>query len=325
MSPQATSHGHAFSSHRRQIYVVTLTEAEKARPFFNHPKDDVCTVNAQLILRVPGVPFASLEVTDPGIGEPTHTFKYEIHPGYRRVLAGFLREIDFMRSDGLMFSRVISRGIYLMKVLDRFVMELVCMPKESLLRFRSRALNPLLQRQLRGLDDNDDPSVYRFQIGETLEDAARFYLFHDPLAPAHNELWQKNFIYNRPVRMSLSLLGTRATDEDYVASLVHTSMLLEGCIQAKCIPGNSDGLWDFEVKVIRLEGLQPYFTAFEIPVSSRCSFDKRFDVHNFHLAVRTKRPSTMIIVRGTASKRRFRTRTRGSQGRRRKRRCQGGR
>ena len=88
------------------------------------------------------------EVINPKPEEVMPPREYRIHAGYRRVLAGFIREIEFTTVDKVETHDCVFRGIYLIKILDHFAEELAHAPPNSGARFRSRVLNPLLQRRL---------------------------------------------------------------------------------------------------------------------------------------------------------------------------------
>lgn len=148
-----------------------------------------------------------------------------IHPGYRRYLAGFLGEIQFMTKDKVSNPTVFFRGVYLKMVLVIFADELLDLPDSDGKReFRSRALNPLLQRQLRGINDHHVPRV-KEEVGETPEAAANFYLILDPVDEDVQWMWRGNFIYIWPVRLSFAYMSLVATEAAYQDAFDHTEML----------------------------------------------------------------------------------------------------
>ena len=135
-----------------------------------------------------------------------------------------VREIRFLTDDGLKSQNCVFRAVYLMKILDLFADELGQLTDVTT-QFRSRALNPILQRRLRGVDEHE-PEQVALSVGKTLEEAADFYLTLDPLDPEHIETVLRNLLYIWPVRFSISFLNAKGTDDAYGVALENTLYLL---------------------------------------------------------------------------------------------------
>ena len=252
---------------------MRLSETEKARPFFDFEEGDLCTVIVQPIARQLGQlsRFGKEYVIGPQIGDLGSPTEYQLHPGYRRVLAGLTREIEFMTTDKLSSHLVVFRAVYLIKVLDCFADELQTMPRRMPQRFRSRALNPILQRQMRGLADHEGAAL-REAIGNIPENVAKFYLTWDPLSDPGVKSWQENFIYDWPVRASFSLLKkSNVREEDYEAFLTNTKYLVMQRAKVDVDRRPKSGFWDFEQHVIVKEALQPYIPGFKMTTKVRTS------------------------------------------------------
>lgn len=255
---------------------MRLSKTEKDLPFFGHKENDICRVIVHKVQRGTGTSKRVSETTRPTDEVLAPGKKYDVHPGYRRFLLGFLREIDFAGKDGLKSHNALFREIYLLKILDLFAIELENRPPTLFRRFRSRVLNPLLQRQLQGIPDHE-AEMARMVIPTPVA-AAEFYLKLDPILHLCERMWQRGILYIWPVRMSFSLLRSPATEEGYKSGLRNTKALLEKRIQAGDDYDEGDGLYEFELKVVRSEGLQSYFPAFIPPVSAHCSLI-RFSIH----------------------------------------------
>ena len=92
-----------------------------------------------------------------------------------------------MYGDNVTEGNCLFRATYLLKVLDLFAKELVGIAAELPQRWRSRVLNPILQRQLAGVLDNV-PNMVELQVGRSVEEAAQFYLTVDPLNPDNTQI-----------------------------------------------------------------------------------------------------------------------------------------
>lgn len=215
-------------------------------------------------------------MTDPTPEELGPLREHRIHAGYRRVLTGFIWEIEFMIVDKIATHNCLHRGVYLSKVLDLFAEELESVPKNAGVRFRSRVLNPLLQRQLQGICDQE-PGMIEKDVGETLEGAAKYYLKLDPLDPKHTNKMLHEILYIWPVRLSLS--PVQGSERRYERGRKNTEFLL---IERSNITDDEaalPGLRRYEYRVIKVEQLQAYYDHLLNPVSVSgfCLFDRLSD------------------------------------------------
>jgi hypothetical protein len=183
-----------------------------------------------------------------------------------------LREIRFMTVDKQKSHNALFRATYLRMVLDLFADELARRSSALPFRFRSQALNPLLQRQLRGILDHEPRSVVG-EVGKTLEDSANFYLFKDPLNPTHIHAMLRNVIYVWPVRLSLIYMHEPCKREPKFDPF---AVAIEGTRELIAQRGFvSDEDWEkeevsaFEVKFIREDKLEVYYGELIPPVSGR--------------------------------------------------------
>jgi len=197
-------------------------------------------------------------------------FQYCIHAGYRRVLFAFLQEIGMVCRKELPVDECGFRGRYLAKVLDSFVKELEHHQRksESFLSpeagvdfntvephlFRSRVLNPILQRQLRGIPDNESALVKK-AVGTTMAAAQEFYLSLDPLHPNLARRMFKNLLYISPVRSSLVFFNRQVNEGSWRNILLNTKFLLGSRSEHPAGAWNEEVLYDFEIEMIGKENL----------------------------------------------------------------------
>lgn len=185
---------------------------------------------------------------------------YVIHFGYLRVLAGFLQEIQFMEDDKLQSHNCLFRATYLSMILDMFVEELPRIPAKTPWRFRSRVLNPLLQRQLRGIHD-DDPTQVEMEVGHGRAAAGKFYLELDPLDPKLANQMLRNILYIWQVRLSLGYLmaTTRGEEQSMTSAITNTKDLLESRAKTPDDVWDSHVLMDYEIRLVQRETLEAFY------------------------------------------------------------------
>lgn len=202
---------------------------------------------------------AQQKITDPTQDELGDAEEYEIHCGYRPFLLGLIREIEFMTEDKLSTHNCLFRAVYLIMVLDQFAEELndAYMPVPE--RWRSRVLNPLLQRQLRGVSDHE-PEAVKNEVGDTLEASAQFYLTLDPLDPTLSGRLRKNILYIWHVRMSFMFLGYDYTDGGDKVSMSNTELLLDNRAKYSDDEFKEGELYGFEWEVITAEKLERLYS-----------------------------------------------------------------
>lgn len=193
-------HGPIPSSHRlvvhRYKYAIKVPweKEELDATLFEYGQEDIIEIEVRSTRRDPWHP----EVIR-SLGAAT---RYKIHAGYHHVLLGFNREIKLILEDEIGNDKSRFRCQYLMRVLDAFVEELKKRTVQNPGEFRSRALNPIIQRQRRGVTDNDSDEV-KEAVGTSYEDAANFYLGGDPLDPKESRVWPQRLLHTTPVHWSL--------------------------------------------------------------------------------------------------------------------------
>jgi hypothetical protein len=228
------------------------------KPLFAFAKYDTCTVKVQGVTWPLKMADAKTQISTPKSEQLNRGVTYEIPAGYRRPLVGFIREIEFMTVDDIKSHNCLHRATYLIKILDLFAEELQDRAKDGKTSalFRSRILNPILQRQLKGTDDHE-PELLKRAVGTAPGAAAKFYLEHDPLDPKWANILRRATLYLWTVRLSLRFLHQSITDVDYNAARDNTEALLAG---RKQVPDEdflaSKSYYDFERKLIGLESLQ---------------------------------------------------------------------
>lgn len=175
------------------IYVPWKKEVLDAT-LFEYDQEDVIEIEVGAILRPVRYPEEVKRV-----GMTTH---YKIPAGYRPALLGFNREIKVILEENIDDAKCHFRYHYLIRILDAFVEELRKRTVQNPGVFRSRVLNPLIQRQSRGVHDNDSDEV-KEAVGANYEDAVDFYLAGDPLDPKQNREWLQHLLNTTPVRLNL--------------------------------------------------------------------------------------------------------------------------
>jgi hypothetical protein len=224
--------------------------------FFEYGADDTIDIGVKPVQYKEGLTQAErreLETTDLDEDDLGESKTYKVHAGYHHLLAGMLREIEFITLDKFSTHELLFRAEYLKRVLDVFVQELAKVNPRTCTRFRSKVLNPILQRQLRGVHDNE-PDAVRNEVGESKEDAAEFYLSVDPLDPSNRNRMRHNILYIWSVRLSLAYWDM-AVDEDTVQrARVNTQKVFACRGKYKDHEWNEDTLYEDEVTVILSEG-----------------------------------------------------------------------
>jgi hypothetical protein len=253
--------------------VVPWAKDQLDPTLFEYGREDTIEIEVKAFLRSTRTSEQGAHYNDPGHSQLWSAARYKIHAGYRRVLLGFNREIDFIVDDCMEDEQLRFRAHYLMKVIDAFVCELQGQRVKSPTEFRSRVLNPIVQRQRWGISDND-PEKVKIAVGSTVDDAKRFYLSRDPLDPQDSRTLLRHLLYITSVRTSLGFLHAGLTKELYERSVFNSKYLME---HRTILSGSGDQalLSPSEVKVIQSEGLQElYRELIEASVSSHHPFLK---------------------------------------------------
>ena len=161
-------------------------------------------------------------------------------------------------------------------VLDLFVEELNRIPPSAPHLFRSRVLNPILQRQLRGVSDHEPKAIRKeIKFGKdarvSIADAASFYLAKDPLDQSLSRTMLRNLLYVWSVRLSLGYLlpkSGKCTEVAFEWALANTETL------NKARGPIDDDVWDeetvssHELTLIEGEKLEDYYDKLTSEVSN---------------------------------------------------------
>ena len=229
----------------------------EATALFDYDDKRLCKVSISKVVLSPNLKGKEREFIVPTKKDIQHQKTVEIHRGYLRFLAGMIREIAFSTEDGITNHNCLFRAEYSVMILDRFAEELMRKQRAPGVRWRSRVLNPLLQRQLEGITDYEAKSVVE-AVGPTVEAAARFYLTRDPLDPSNTLEMMHNILYIWPVRQSLACLYTKASESNFHHSMKNAQSLIKAFID-DASDWRMDRLSWAEQDVIENEELEDHF------------------------------------------------------------------
>lgn len=240
--------------------MISVPNESTYETLFDYGKDELCDITAWPVIHGTDVDKKVVSITKPKPDQLFPKRTYKVHAGYIRPLTGFLREIDLVYAGIVTDQDSLFRASYLLQVLDHFAEELrgLEVPKGTESHWRSRALNPLLQRQLRGVYDQDATRI-RKDVGEAREDAAKYYLSCDPLDPKEAFKMLRGILYVWPVRWSLITRRRRSSEDAYRVAHENTKRLLRrrGVIDDKdweAVP-----LCDYEYQLILAERAEEYY------------------------------------------------------------------
>lgn len=245
---------------RRQEFRLRMPPANFGPGLFEYSSKELMELEVCRILRNPREQIKKGEISNPHLMTTGNGKKFRINAGYRTVLLGLLREVEFESVDQVKSAKCNFRAHYLVKVLDAFAAELnnpgdrKRLLDEKPYHFRSKVLNPLLQRQMRGVSDNSPDEVEK-AVGRTDDDAHVFYHGEDPLAPEGRKLAIRNLLYVPSVRLSFLVLYSQCTNKYY--AIIHKNTEL---MRAKRLPMEAEGAWDhsilddLEIETIKREG-----------------------------------------------------------------------
>lgn len=182
------------------------------------------------VLRNPKTRVGKGEILNPNELKKGNPVSFMMAKGYQRVLLGFLREIEFATVEDIQVPQCTSRARYLVKVVDAFVREMKnaddrkALKDQSPAQFRSRVLNPILQRQRCGVPDNE-PMKVQSAVGPTDRDAREFYLTCDPLHSSEADMTLGNLLYLPSVRLSICSITLDVNREVWDAFHTNTKVL----------------------------------------------------------------------------------------------------
>ena len=237
----------------RQKKWLSVSDKSNAN-LFAYGENDLCEVTVQDVRWPARTPLATRELQRPPAKYLKNLRTYRIHAGYRRVLLGFLREIDFMYEDKISYHSCLHRATYLLKILDLFAQDLTRIPPGNESSWRSRSLNPLLQRQLHGLSDHE-AKMTQLGVGKSRDEAVKFYLGVDPLHPRNIHQLMREILYVSPVRLGLGFLSRRADDQEYANTEDNTDTLFEDRRQISDKEYGESKLLPYELRLIKREKL----------------------------------------------------------------------
>ena len=242
----------------RQEFVVKVPPLNLTPAVFDTVLTDVVEIEVSRVLRNPRVQVRRGEISNSLITAGGKQFR--IHAGYHLFLLGLLREVKFVSVDKMTNEDCNFRAHYLVKVLDAFAAELMDPDREEILTstphmFRSTVLNPILQRQMRGVPDNLPEEVER-AVGHEKFPAELFYHQEDPLVDDIRKKFPRNLLYLPSVRLSFGTLYTMCTDKAWENVHYNTETIL--AIRRE---EEAQGVWkdytfnEVEREVIRMEKL----------------------------------------------------------------------
>ncbi|KAF9643111.1 hypothetical protein BDM02DRAFT_3192187 [Thelephora ganbajun] len=150
------------------------------------------------------------------------------------------------------------RGTYLMMVLDFFVLDLKGIAEGVEVEWRLAALNPLLQRQLRGLQDQETGMI-KMDVGRTLDEVEEFYLKKDPLDPDNVKELLRSLVYVWLVRWSLGHLCKETNHrESYYEVYRNTRYALEVFADTENYNANPM-LHDYKLQIVKNKGIEWFY------------------------------------------------------------------
>jgi len=229
-------------------WVVALKDTVEPDQIYAYDDSTELTVVLRPVIGDPDS--ADKGIVDPVEEDLADPIEHVVHGGYRPCLTGFIREIEFMVKGEDKSHNTLFRGTYLTKILDMFSEELMNRPRRQVkTRFRSKALNPILQRQMRGLTDYESGAI-RDAAGETAEKVATFYLMRDPLDQASRIEMLHNSMYIWPVRHSYVYLNKKVPYDGFNHTMRNTLTLYRD-IKSNWIAGK---LTRVERRILEKEG-----------------------------------------------------------------------
>jgi hypothetical protein len=146
--------------------------------------------------------------------DPKSWKEYDVPAPYDRIVAQLLAEVVHGMSTRT--HEALRRMTYAERVLDSFSREVKKYRGEPV-EFRSKVLNPILQRQMVGIEDNYSPSVREAVSDDdgmpTIACATKFYLSSDPTDPELIPMFRRNLVTVPEARWHLgTVVGSIATD-----------------------------------------------------------------------------------------------------------------
>jgi hypothetical protein len=160
---------------------------------------------------------------------------------------------------------------YAQKIIDALVDELTERgPTQGDLRWRSRVLNPILQRQLHGYMDHE-PQMLATEFGDLEGEALKkavntFYLSRDPLHPSEQFSFREGVLYVTQARWGLAV----SSDVTKLWDSSHYKLCMKNtCSLLRHLGEGGKDITDVEAAVIMEEGIVDHFVQLYEEVSLR--------------------------------------------------------
>lgn len=208
----------------------------------------------------------------------------QIPAPYDRILSQLIHEDQHANTDGS--HEALRRQTYAQRVLDDFWQEIKKYDGPPV-KFRSKVLSPILQRQLFGIEDNYGPAVRNSIAGgpvtPTIAQVTKLYLGDDPADPDWIPVYRRNMVYIPEARWHLGIIqgkymlgdarpyATIRSHQDYLDQTMRDEADLED-EEMDDVQGSNDGsdngeptppppLKKAEVQMLMYERLEDFFTA----------------------------------------------------------------
>lgn len=178
---------------------------------------------------------------------------------------------------------------YAQQVIDTFADELFSRRHvEGGLKWRSRVLNPILQRQLQGMGHESLLSAHFIGLeGKELNEAIdEFYLHRDPLQPSQQNTLRWGVIYATDARWSLTVSTNPQMIGDechYNQCRIHTRSLIKTLVYKGA---DSEELENLEVAVVVSENIDHHFSVLYPGVSLLSLIPLTFPLNDFRRSFR---------------------------------------
>ena len=204
----------------------------------------------------------------------------------RKIPVAYIRIVDQLERESTHGTHndgheALRRANYAEETLDAFGREL-CHRDGSGPGFRSKVLNPIMQRQRAGIPSHYTPHVRNSMGGRTIRHATRLYLSQDPVDPNVIPFYRRSLIYVPEVRWHLGLmmgnLDIKSTvdfngiQENHNIIMKNLRDVPQPVSQGRIHPFNLA-----EAEVIVAEGLNTFFGD-ELKLSVRSPFVSALDL-----------------------------------------------
>ena len=204
-----------------------------------------------------------------------------IHVQYARLIQQFVFGDNHAKQNK--GHEALRRRTYAQRILDQLGMELDQFQKEGgeLVHFRSAVLNPVLQRQLRGVPDSYGPAIRKAIAPSnaipTISQVTTFYLGLNPLATRCIPYYRRHLFYIREARWHLGILMGKISIKstaDFERSLRHHDTIMEALRESlRPTPDSIPLLNEVEAAAVTVKGTDEFFLhELSLTVSTRQGF-----------------------------------------------------